>query len=540
MNSNFSLRNNPAKVIFASITFIVAGVLPLCGSTMPVHLQCEFRSNPQGIDVARPRLMWQMRSDERDQRQTAYQVLVASSEKLLNSDQGDLWNSGRVASDDAGIIYSGKPLKSGGQCFWNVKLWDKNGRATKASAPARWSMGLLEPSDWQGKWIGLDQGEKTNDFGGAQWVWFPEGNPAESAPLGTRYFRRIFELPASNVSAATIEITADDQFRLFVNGSEAGNGDSWKSPKAIAVGSLLKQGKNILAVEARNVGNTPNPAGLICKLKIAFEGGNVSTLVTDGSWKSATNADGEWNTLAFDDTAWTMAKALGEYGMQVWGIIQNDDRQLPARYLRREFTVEKKVRRATAYICGLGLCELYLNGQKVSDDVLSPAIAEYDKRAFYVTYDVTDQIRLGDNVVGVMLGNGRFFSPRLGVPATCRTFGYPKLLLQLNVEYTDGTTSQVVSDENWKLTTNGPIRANNEFDGEEYDARMEMPGWSQTKFDDSKWRQVQLVKPGAPVLSAQIGEPIRVLETISPLRLPIQSPESTFMTWAKTWRAGVG
>ncbi len=180
------------------------------------------------------------------------------------------------------------------------------------------------------------------------------------------------------------------------------------------------------------------------------------------------------------------------------------------------------MRRATAYVCGLGLFELYLNGQKMGDDVLSPALSEYDKRAFYVSFDATRQLKRGTNAIGVILGNGRYFAP--SPPSGMRTFGYPKLRLQMNIEYTDGTTAQVVSDERWKLTTDGPIRANNEYDGEEYDARLEMPGWSRSKFDDSKWQQVQLVEPGAPVLSAQIGEPMRVLETIHPVAITNPKP----------------
>ncbi len=337
-----------------------------------------------------------------------------------------------------------------------------------------WSMGLMAPADWQGKWIGLDQGESTNEFSGAKWIWFPEGNPAASAPVGTRYFRRDFELPASQaVRAATIAMTADNEFHLFVNGQEAGNSDNWKVPGKLAIGALLKPGKNVLAVEARNVGDGPTPAGLIGRLKIDFESGNALALTTDESWKSATNSEEGWKAVAFNDATWAMAKPLGEYGMPPWGIIGNEDRRLPARYLRREFSVGKKVRRATAYVCGLGLFELYLNGRKISDDVLSPALSEYNKRAFYLTFDVTDQLKRGNNAMGVILGNGRFFAPRASVPIGTEAFGYPKLLLQLNLEYTDGTTAHIVSDEHWKLTTGGPIRANNEYDGEEYDARME-------------------------------------------------------------------
>ncbi|MEY4916421.1 MAG: hypothetical protein RL616_334, partial [Verrucomicrobiota bacterium] len=518
-------KKNLRLTLFAiSVTMLTA--FQSLASIAPVKLQCEYRVNPLGLDVAQPRLFWQVESDERDQAQIAYQLLVASSEQLLKAGKGDLWDSGKISSDETvNIVYAGKPLTSGAPCFWKVKVWDKNGKASDWSAPAKWSMGLLEQSDWQGKWIGLDQGEKAKDFGGAQWIWFPEGNPAESAPVCERYFRRVFELPANEtVSAATIEITADDQFDLYVNGQAAGKGTHWTEPGKFAIGVLLKPGENILAVAARNVGNHPNPAGVLAKLKVEFKSGTPLTFTTGEGWKSATNAETGWTTLAFDDAAWTNAKLLGEYGTQSWGIIQSDDRPLSARHLRREFSVEKKVRRATAYVCGVGLSELYLNGQKVSDDVLSPAIAAYDKRAFYVTYDVTEQLRRGENAVGVMLGNGRYYAPRVRVPAECLTFGYPKLRLQLNVEYTDGTTSQVVSDENWKGTDTGPIRANNEFDGEIYDARMEMPGWSQTKFDDSKWQPVELVKPGAPVLSAQIGEPIRVVETLKPIAVTNPKP----------------
>jgi alpha-L-rhamnosidase len=519
-----SLFKNLLKPNLIVALWMLPGPLP--AAIAPVNLRCEYRSNPSGIDVVQPRLSWQVQSGERDQGQSACQILVADNQELLQKNQGNLWDSGKVAGDDTvNIAYAGKPLASGEQCFWKIKVWDKNGEASGWSAPARWSMGLLQQSDWQGKWIGLDHGEKTNDFGGAQWIWFPEGNPAESAPVSTRYFRRVFELPANQeVRAAVIEITADDKFHLFVNGREAGEGDGWGSPRQIAIGALLKPGTNVLAVEASNVGNSPNPAGLVAKLRAESTPGNSLTFITDGGWKSATNAEAGWTATAFDDSAWVPAKVLGEYGTLIWGIIRSDDRPLPARYLRREFSVEKKVRRATAYICGLGLSELYLNGKKVGDDVMSPAIAAYDQRAFYVTYDVTAQIRRGDNAIGVILGNGRYYAPRVRVPAECRTFGYPKLLLQLNVEYADGTTSQIVSDENWKITSNGPIRANNEFDGEIYDARMEMPGWNQARFDDSKWGRAQLVQPGAPVLTAQIGEPMRVIETIHPVAITNPKP----------------
>ena len=108
---------------------------------------------------------------------------------------------------------------------------------------------------------------------------------------------------------------------------------------------------------------------------------------------------------------------------------------MPARYLRREFDVTKKVTRATAYVCGLGFFDLYLNGAKVSQDVMDPALSEYDKADYVVTFDVTGKLNEGANALGVILGNGRFYGPRLQEGLQFTRFGYPKLLLQLEVEY---------------------------------------------------------------------------------------------------------
>jgi alpha-L-rhamnosidase len=159
---------------------------------------------------------------------------------------------------------------------------------------------------------------------------------------------------------------------------------------------------------------------------------------------------------------------------------------------------------------------LYLNGNKIGNAVLSPGLTHYNKRVFYVTHDVTRQLRRGDNTIGVILGNGRFFAPRQKTPTATVSYGCPKLRLQLRIEYEDGTTTEIVSDDSWKLTTQGPIRANNEYDGEEYDARRELLGWSEPGFDDAQWLPVQLVSAPSGQLSVENIAPIRVTGTIQP------------------------
>ena len=148
-------------------TIAILSCLPRTSSAAePTNLRCEYRNNPLGIDAEKPRLSWKIedrgqrsevrgqRSEVRGQKQTAYQVLVASSEELLKKNKGDLWDSGKVKSDQSiQVEYAGKPLESRMECRWKVRVWLNDGKASEWSAPAFWSMGLLKPDDWQAKWV---------------------------------------------------------------------------------------------------------------------------------------------------------------------------------------------------------------------------------------------------------------------------------------------------------------------------------------------------------------------------------------------------
>jgi alpha-L-rhamnosidase len=264
-------------------------------------------------------------------------------------------------------------------------------------------------------------------------------------------------------------------------------------------------------------------------------GGKELAPATRYTWKVRVwDAEGKASEWSKSDTFSTglkewRAKWIGhdEAGNTLWQSstsLWEDTHPLPARYLRREFAVTKKVTRATAYVCGLGFFDLYLNGAKVSQDVMDPALSEYDKAAYVVTFDVTDRLNTGANALGVILGNGRFYGPRLQEGLQFTRFGYPRLLLQLEVEYADGTKTTVVSDKSWRLTTEGPIRANNEYDGEEYDARMEMPGWDRAGFDDAKWGSAEIVHPPGGALKAQMIEPMMVTQIVHPVSITSPKP----------------
>ncbi len=295
-------------------------------------------------------------------------------------------------------------------------------------------------------------------------------------------------------------------YRILVASSEANllasRGDLWDSGKVGSDESAQVVYKGFpLASGAR----------AWWKVQVWDQAGAVSPWSQPARWTMGLLKAEDWKGRWIGKDEAKQRKEAGEFG------------PLPARMLRKEFAASKAVRRATAYISGQGSSELYLNGRKVSDHVLSPGLTEYEKRVFYVTHDVTSLVVPGKNAVGVMLGNGRYWAPRIKVPAGIRSFGYPKLLFQLEVEYADGSRETVASNESWKLTTDGPITANNEFDGEDYDARKETSGWARAGFNDSAWEVASVVAAPQGVVVAQMAEPLRVTQTIKPVKVTQQA-----------------
>ncbi|MDT0677181.1 glycoside hydrolase family 78 protein [Autumnicola musiva] len=201
--------------------------------------------------------------------------------------------------------------------------------------------------------------------------------------------------------------------------------------------------------------------------------------------------------------------------------------RLSARYFRKEYDLKKNIISAKAYIIGLGLYEFYINGNKIGDQVLAPAPTDYSKNVKYNTFDVTDELRQGENAVATILGNGRYYTMRQSYkPYKIKTFGYPKMLLNIFVEYDDGTTETLRTDNSWKMTADGPIRTNNEYDGEEYDARKEMPGWKKYGYDDSKWLNAEYVQEAEGLFEAQMNEHMKIVETIKPVSINEIKPDT--------------
>ncbi len=194
--------------------------------------------------------------------------------------------------------------------------------------------------------------------------------------------------------------------------------------------------------------------------------------------------------------------------------------RLSARYLRKEIELNEEIQDAKVYIIGLGLYEFELNGKKVGESVLAPSPTDYHKNIKYNVYDVTSQLLQGKNALGVILGNGRYYTMRQHYKGyKIKDFGFPKLLFQLEITYVSGKKEYFRSDNSWRATAQGPIISNNEYDGEDYDARKELTGWSEVGYDDSWWLEPEYVEQPEGAYQAQLNPNMKVLKEVKPISI---------------------
>lgn len=312
----------------------------------PLHaerLRCEYRHDPLGIDDSEPRLSWIVTSPQRGQLQSAYRVLVASSPEQLAEEAGNLWDSGQVDSDETvQIAYGGAPLTSRQPCFWKVCVWDREGHPSAWSPVARWSMGLLDESDWSARYISYR--DETPVFKDRDQLFLP-------AP---RQYRKPFRVQGP-IRRATLYATALGIYELYLNGQRVG--DAWFMPgwtdyhrrayyNTYDVTDLVQEGKNALGAWVADgwysgyvgfglitgvgtehigrymYGKTP---AVMAQLELELEDGTRQIVVTDGTWKAtgegpireadllmgesydATRENRGWATADFDDRDWETA-----------------------------------------------------------------------------------------------------------------------------------------------------------------------------------------------------------------------------------------
>ncbi|MCX7799928.1 MAG: glycoside hydrolase family 78 protein [Fimbriimonadales bacterium] len=464
--------------------------------------------NPLGVEARHPRLSWKLEATDpsrRGLRQTAYQIQVSRSPELLAQDQPDVWDSGKVSSDQSVLVpYGGPALADARRYWWRVRVWTDRREASGWSPIAHWTMGLTGDDAWKALWIGPPRPAKARSLAGCTWIW--TGEPGMLG--GVRWFEASFEFPAEARSAELL-MTADDRFEAFLDGAEVartrttGTGEDWRTVVRADLGERLSAGRHTLRVKVQNDGG---PAGLIARL--TADGRDV--LKTDAGWRWAETLEG----LAEGRPA----AVVGVFGGEPWGEVGPDPGPPPpAPMLRKEFHLRPGLERALLFVSALGYGRITINGHPATDSVLDPPFTRYDRRVLYTAHDVTRLLKGGSNAIGAVLGNGF-----LNVPAR-DAWNFerapwrepPMLRLQLVLEFADGAIERVVSDGTWRLAE-GPWRFDAVRQGEVYDARLEQSGWDEPGFDDSSWRPVSLL-PGPKGRAAALrSAPCRVTETLRP------------------------
>jgi alpha-L-rhamnosidase len=492
-------------------TLILLASLIATAKATPVHLRCEYRENPLGIDAIVPHLSWQSDSTERNWKQSAYQIWVASSVDLLQSGHPDVWDSGKTETDESvGIAYQGPALQSRKRYFWKVRVWDTAGRPSDSAEQAWWEMGLLRSEDWKAKWISWGNPEDPTDRAGIRWIWAQGQDPLATKPQTKVKFQTILQI-SKKPQIATLFLAAHGAYKAKVNGREVGAKSRWDAFDRRDIASELVIGRNLIEIDVKSPPRpefgpgknaTTTVGGFAALVKIRNADGEIIRIATSDSWEARLE----------DDSSWHPAQVGGDLKDTRFG----DPGPLPqpAVYFRRALDVTKPIRQARLYVTALGAYRVFLNGSCVGHDVLTPGFTDYRKRVLYQTYDVTDRIAQGSNVIGAVLGDGWYGSPLTWVGAYF--FTPPnRFFAQLEMEYTDGSHDTVVTNNAWRAAVS-PILESQIYSGEFYDARLETSRWNKPDFTDSDWKPAVVADPPVVAVTAQVDSPVQVIATVQP------------------------
>jgi hypothetical protein len=483
-------------------------------------LQVEKKTEPVGIDVDRPRFSWIIESSARGVMQESYRLRLAETEAALSA--GDLvWDSGVVASaESANVEYDGPALAPATRYVWSVEATTNAGAASAAS---EFRSGLFSDEDWQGsQWIGNERLEEPDSgdaltVEGSSWIWTPEAT-APVAPAEERAFRRTLETPSGKTAvSAEIAITADDLFRLYVNGDKLGETEGavnqWQQSRRYEV--ALQGDRNVVAVQTDN--GEGSPAGLIATIRVTYSDGSTELVRTGTDWKASKVVEPGFAEPGYDDSAWDAAAVHATYGTGPWGsgVRAPVAEPNPAPLLRKEFDLEAGVRQATVFVAAGGYADVTLNGEAISEDVLSPGFTDYDDTVQYVATDVTSLLEAGPNAIGIELGRGFYGMTGSNVWRweSPPWHDEPVVRAVLRIELADGTVEHIVTNDSW-LIADGPTVFDDLYGGETYDAAAAQPGFDTVDFDDRSWAPATETTGPDGVLVNQRQQPIRITEEL--------------------------
>ena len=547
------MTSSPALLTSSGMTLwrlLVVLLLSACAAdalTTVGSPRCEYRVNPLGIDSPNPRLSWIIQSDQRGEQATAYQVLVASSPQLLVLDQGDLWNSGKVLSNNGlNVAYAGSPLVARQACYWKIRIWDHADTPSGWSPDANWSMGLLSPADWQAQWISdavlADPGNRpltpvncyrstlTTDPAAAKWIVLDLGSnqtlngvdllaarPAsQNGDFRTFMFPLRFKIETATAadfsSAQTVMDQTGTDYALNPRSQRCHFAFANVTARYVRL-SVTKlscwDGQDYgLALAGLQVLNGSTQLAL-----------NVPVTCSDSMetalWSKSHLVDGLANVAIAADSPALAANVPGVSA-------SHSTSRVPM--LRREFALPEGIQRAVLSVSARGLYEVRINGQRVGDELLAPGYTAYSDRLQYQTHDVTDLLQSGTNAIGALLGYGWFAGHMNLSDNRCLYGTFPQFIAQLDVELANGQWLTIATDGNWRGTLSGPVRFSDLLDGEGYDCRLELPGWDSPGFNDAAWTSVWTQPRDNTPLVWQRCQPIQRIQDMQPVAVNQVSP----------------
>ncbi len=521
-------------------------------------LRTQNLKDPIGIQSVSPIFSWKLGSDERNQTQTAYRIVAASEAEKLERGEYDLWDSGKVESDaNYGIVYGGETISSIQGVYWQVKVWDRDGKESEFSESAYFETGLLEKSDWQAEWISAgtekvlerlmpdkvasadSAGYVLADSVGETTGRYLKLNVSETGPaalgeyndgaLGGVIFRlqlmelelyrdgEKLDLPKKTSVTAANTFTYGTQWHKnnLIDGDTMQGYTSNASKKSVYASPItlvLDFSEDITYDEIR----------LVCRTDSRSTDGDVCPNYPKRYYYETSKDGSVYEALGEPITVTNAPTVSG-----------GSDEVTNAPIFSKEFTPDggKTVAAARLYISGLGLFEAHMNGEILGEGTyFNPGESDVRDTVYYCTYDVTDILKDGVNAVSFMLGNGQYANYRIhrqlgryyktddarSEAEVEGMFGSVKGIAQVVVTYTDGTRDVIGTDESWAYVE-GPITENSWYGGEDYDARLEIEGWDDTDpaIARSEWGKASLVPKREIPKGELIGrefEPIAIQE----------------------------
>lgn len=505
----------------------------------PVALRVDNLTSPLGIDDPAPEFSWQLGDPAHAAKQTAYEVDVASTRDELKAGKSDVWTSGKIdGAQSLNVKYAGPALKPSSRYFWRVTVWGANGKAYAPSTPDWWETGLMSESAWTAAWIGYETPEESTVRNAkSDWIACPEAATlAADHATEHRFAYRASVNLAQPVKFAALYATGQETVAAWVNGVQVMEEvplppykhTPWKKFVHTDVTAKLSAGANTLAIESLHYldnsdGSDESTAPpMIATLVVEYADGTWASFGTDATWKTAIHAATGWTATKFDDSGWKPVVVVPD-GAEVNGHPWIPD---SVKALRTAFKVKSAVKSARLYATALGDYEMFLNGQRVGDQLLSPGWTDYRERVYYQTYDVTTYLGQGENAIGALLAPGWYETPLEWLQQP-NNYGLtpPALKAQLRIEYADGNVQWVVTDTSWSANPSF-IKHSELYDGETQDGReiLRTIGSFVNSVIADNWSHAVAIQPAPVRIEAQNFEPIRVERTMIAKKLTEPKP----------------